>query len=203
MFGNRTQRRLESALTDAVHVLGQQIGSRATNEREGQFLSAIVWTQAETFLDFALDQRRDKTIRGLVDAATEPEHRALRVASWALAARIPGSALAQRYPATDRVAERLLGIENEWEERIASYEPTSSVRESLEHPFDRLCVGGMIAVTTAITDPQPSDAALIDWNARSVGAFVALRAQLDEVHPQPGMKRLSEVEAEIKARRSQ
>src|SRR4051794_28913464 len=130
---NRNQGRLESVLTDAVHVLGGQIGSRGISEREGQFLSTIVWTQAATFLDFAVGQRRDKSIRRLVDAATEPEaaQRALRVASWALAARTPGSALAHRYPATDQLAERVLGIENEWEERIARYEPTSQVREMI------------------------------------------------------------------------
>jgi hypothetical protein len=124
--------------------------------------------------------------------------RALRVATWALIALIPGGALSHRYPDTYEAALEIVGTENDWERRVVDYESTSSVREILQAPFDRLCVEAMIAVSTGVEQPMPSNAAVIDWNARCLGAFVALREEMDERHPQKGFSRMAEIEAEAK-----
>jgi hypothetical protein len=140
MFGNRYQRKLESTLNGVVSVLGSQLNERAPDKRDGEFLQAIMWVQAQTLCDFTVHQRRDTSMREFADAMLEPESalRALHVAIWALLARIPSSALAHRYPHGGDAAMLALGIDNTWEERLVDYESTSEIRELLEAPFDRL-----------------------------------------------------------------
>jgi hypothetical protein len=203
MFGNRYPRKLESSLTEAAYLLHGQLEERALDQRQREFLHSIVGIQAGTLLQFAIEQQRDKAMRDFADAIVDPNSalRALRIATWALIARMPRSALAHRYPNTFEAALEIVRTDNDWERDVVDYESTSSVREVLEAPFDRLCVAAMIAVSTGV-EAEPTDTAVIDWNARCLGAFVALREEMDERHPQKGFSRTAEVEAEIKARKA-
>jgi hypothetical protein len=143
----------------------------------------------------------DELIAAMTDQAAA--ERALRVATWSLVLRIPASRLGRRYPAVLDAAVASLGINNEWEHRLVFFEPTA-VPEAQEFQFDRFTVEGVMAAATGSKDPDVLPMMML-W-AHQVGpAFEGLTAMLDQLDPeppQPGFSRLSEVEAEIKARQA-
>ena len=200
------RRKVARSLEQAGSVIVERIEGSGVDKHLRLVLIAAVQTQADTLHQLVVEQRRQDTLPDeLIAAMLDPDaaERALRVATWSLVLRVPGSRLGPRYPGVAEAAVVALGIDNEWEHRLVYFEPTA-VPEAQEFQFDRYAAEGVVAVATGIEDPTPMPLLAL-WAREVAPAFVGLTATMDHLDPeppQPGFSRLSEVEAEIKARQA-
>jgi hypothetical protein len=208
MFGKRGYRRkVAASISEGGNALVDLIDAADAETATCQVLGQLVSIQADSLVEFLDEFRRDDSIRQLTSAATDPlaAQSALRVATWALALRVPASALGPRFPGVVESATDVFGIENPWERRLVFFEPkaTGPGRDAeigRELQFNRYTVEGMIAVASGIEEFDVQIPAIMGWAHHTISGFAALKAVMDYLQPQPGFSRLSQVEAEIRAR---
>ena len=204
MFRARKYRRqVAHSLTAGLDVICAQVGASVTDDRTRVLLEMTARTQRDTLQDFAARLRGEEGLQGFVSAMQlpDPAFRALRIATWALVIRLARSRLGRRYSGVVDAALPALGVDSEWEHRLVYFEPTA-VPEMQSAQFDRYTLEGMVAASTGSDDPGSLPWTVL-WASEMTGAYQSLTAAMDVLDPeppQPGFSRLSEVEAEIKAR---
>jgi hypothetical protein len=204
MFRARKYRRqVAESLNEALRSIHVRVEAAGADDRMRIFLGQAAQAQAHALLDFAVRLRRDEALKPFVSMMQVPDaaHRALRIATWALVLQVPRTPLRRRYPAVVKTALPALGVESEWEHRLVYFEPTA-VEDMQGFQFDRYTLEGLLAATTGIEDHE-SLPWIILWTSElnaAIEVLIAAMAVIDPEPPQPGFSRLSEVEAEIKAR---